>query len=510
MDKRKYRIILLNLSIICFLSLTGNVFADDFEKPFLKLPQVNITGQDGQDFEFSEGGIIPAEMVSAALIEEPAESQTQGFVTSSYGNFNSKMFEVKHAMQAESFYYNAYLKAEDSNGDRDNTQFSLFEPRLKVGMPFYGENEIVYDLQYFDKKMGLPGKTDMVTLDSERRNSDVYTSFRLNHQQEDTGFGIEPYYGLSIFNDAAGREDFKNKVVGVKFKNENEFFTIDANAYQNRLINEYERAITSAEIRSNVFELSDELEMVLGINAFAQEEFGQRPAPFIEFVFFQNDESLHKLTVTREFSPVLFNQTYLKEHYVEVNDKAMRPVRSSKISYALDQKISSQWRANLLLYFSQDKDYWFFADQDNNGFYKPVSMEQVNFTGMKVSTEYHWSEEFNYFLSLELRRIRSKDSNYEFVPYEPKQKFSLGVTYQMHPKAKLDIVGDYLGRRYFEGNAKASSSGYFAVGSKFTYTPKDYLTFFALVDNLLNDHYEIVKGYPNQSRSLLSGVTVRF
>ena len=111
---------------------------------------------------------------------------------------------------------------------------------------------------------------------------------------------------------------------------------------------------------------------------------------------------------------------------------------------------------------------------------------------------------------MDIRRIRSKDSSYEFIPYEPRQKISVGMTYQIDPKAKLDIVGDYWGRQYFDGNSKTSSSAYFLLGSKFTYRFKDCLTFFAIVDNLLNDHYEVVKGYPSQSRSLLSGMTLRF
>ncbi|MBI4845555.1 MAG: TonB-dependent receptor [Candidatus Omnitrophica bacterium] len=163
-----------------------------------------------------------------------------------------------------------------------------------------------------------------------------------------------------------------------------------------------------------------------------------------------------------------------------------------------------------MLYARQDKDAWFFQDEDNDGLYSPFFFEKVNYLGVKLSTEYTWSKTFSHFFSLNIRKIRSKDANYEFVPYEPKQKISLGLAYKITDNCKLDVTGDYSGRRFYERNSKDSSTGYFLLGSKITYEAKDYLTFFVLIDNVLNDHYEIVKKYPNQSRSTLGGVLIKF
>lgn len=510
MDQSKCRFILLSIAIILLISLERKAYSDELQKPLIKLPQVNITGQKDIDDPFENNGIISAEMVPESALEETPKDETQGFISSSYGSFDTKLLELEHAMKADIFYYNAYFKFEKSAGDRENSHYTAYQPKLIAGIPFYEENELTVNFDYFDKTMGLPGKTDMLILNAERRNTDALSSFSLIHKEADVSLKFEPYYGVSLFNDYLTREDFKNKVVGLKFESENEVLMLDVDAYQNRLISHYEYAILRADIRTQSIDVADRWRAIAGINTFAQEKFGQRPAPFIELVFEENDECLHKFTLTREFYPVLFNETYLEDNYMEVNPQVMRPVRSSEISYNLDKHISSQWRANVLVYYREDKDYWFLADNDNDGFYSPVTMQQVNLSGIKVSTEYNWSEEFNYFLSLNVRKIRSKDSDYEFVPFEPKQKISVGLAYQMNENAKIDFVGDYFGRRYYSGSSKQSSSAYFILGSKLTYNLKDYLTFFVLVDNLLNDHYDIVRGYPNQSRSILSGVTVRF
>ncbi len=166
MDKRKYRFILLIVSSIVLGSVGTGVCADELKKPLIKLPQVNIAGQEKPDQLFQDRGIIPADMVEEYYREEAPKEETQGFMTGSYGSVDSKLFELQHRMKAETFYYNAYLKIKDSGGHRDNDQYTSYRPNFKLGIPFYAENELVFDINYFDKIMGLPGKTDMMTLSS--------------------------------------------------------------------------------------------------------------------------------------------------------------------------------------------------------------------------------------------------------------------------------------------------------------------------------------------------------
>ncbi len=510
MDQKKYRFIRLIFAISLLMVVCKQSCAEEMEKPLIKLPQVNIIGQEDSDDPFNSSGIISADIVAQSASNKEPHDQSQGFLTSSYGSFESKLFELDHSIKSDIFYYNAYIKVEDSNQDRDNSKSTVYQPKFTFGIPFYDENEFIFNIDYFDKKMGLPGKTSAITLDAERRTSDTLSSLSLIHKQEDSNFKIQPYYNLSVFNDDLSREDFKNKVIGLKVAGANQAMIFDLDTYQNRLSNHYKYGVGLINLRTNSIEINDRWHAVLGVNGFIQEQFGQRSSPFVELVFEENEDCLHKFTATRKFEPIIFGQTYLNDNYIEVNSQIMRPIRSSELSYNLDKHISSQWRANILIYYRQSRDYWFLSDNDNDGFYAPLIMDQVNISGINVSTEYNWSEEFNYFLSLDVRKIRSKDSSYEFVPFEPKQKISVGLTYQMTEKAKIDFVGDYLGRRYYAGSSKESSSAYFLIGSKLMYRLKDSLTFFALVDNLLNDHYEIVRGYPSQSRSVLSGVTIRF
>jgi len=511
MDKRETIYVPVIIVLLLTFVLSGKLFAEeDMTKPVLELPQVNIAQPEGYEQQVFKQQDVFTEKFSASGQNEAGQEESSGFVNVAYGRFDSSIYDVVHSARTDKFYYSLQVNINNENGERQNSDFKISHPKLKLGIPFDAENELIFKTQYFNKSMGLPGKMDAPTIDSKTKNSDFKISTQVNHAITDGQLSLEPYYGLSVVNPNMMRTDFKNNTVGAKMDIEVDENVFNFDLYQERLINYYEQVIFDAKVRLRPLELNDKWQLVLGTNIFAQEEFGQRPAPFAELIFSDDENCSHKLKFTREFEPLNFSQTYLDANYVEVNPVAMRPRRKSVISYQLDKYISPEWRANFIAYIKQDKDIWFFSDVDNDGLYSPTFIEKVNFGGIKLSTEYNWSEAFSNFLSLNLRRIRSKDTNYEFVPFEPKQKISVGFTYKMDKKFKLDIVGDYFGRRYYQGNSKQSFSGYFLLNSKLTYELKDYLTLFVLVDNLLNDHYEIVKGYPNRSRNTLGGITVKF
>jgi len=512
MDRRKYQplkiIIILSA---CWLLLPDVCSSDDFKKPLLKLPEVNIVdGQKNEELSFLGESDNRYFGIDEKIEAKKTQEESSGFLSGAYGRFNSKMFEILQSSKTENFYYSTHFKFNDSDGSRDNSRFTEYQPDFSFGMPLDGGNEFLFKMEYFYKDMELPGKITSPILNQKRKNTDFKISTDFLHDFDELSLKLTPYFEHTSFNDAPSRDDFKNRVVGARAEFSADEDILDVDIYQTRLIKHHERIILDAKIRLEAIELSDNLQLKSGANIFAQEGFGQRPAPYLELIFKEDENCLHRFTITRNFKPVIFSKEYLKSNFIEVNPNVMRPQRETLFSYQIDKYISRQWRMNGMIYFKKEKDSWFLNDTDDNGFYSLVPVEEVNSSGIKISTEYTWSETFSNFFSIDARRNRSEDARFEFIPYGPKYQISAGLAYKFNQRGKIDFIGDYFGRRYFKPNSKESSAPYFMLSSKLTYEPKDYLTFFILIDNLLNDHYEIAKGYPNQSRNILSGITVKF
>ncbi|MFH2138951.1 MAG: hypothetical protein ABII88_10670 [Candidatus Omnitrophota bacterium] len=496
----KRKIICYTVIVLLFIAAinTVKVYGEDLKKPLLDLP--HVVGDD----------LLPDAFMPEESREKTGIEDSSGFFSFAYGRFHSSTYDIKQSARGDNFYYTARINIDDSGGERDNSKFTTYRPSFELGIPFDRENEAVFKVNYFNKIMNLPGKMDALTPGAKRKNTDFEISAQFIRGLDNGQVKIEPYYGRSILDEDINRRDFRNKLLGTRINFEADENEVKIDAFDNKLVDRYEHLITDAKIRLKPIPLDEQWQFRLGANIFAQEGFGQRPSPYVELMFSSQEDSSHKLKATREFAPLVFREIYLNDNFVEATPLELRPRRKSIISYEFDKYVSREWRTNLVIYVQQDKDLWFWNDPDNNGLYSPEIIEKVNFGGIKISTEYTWSEAFSHFISLNLRSITSKDPDYEFVPFEPKQRIAVGLTYKIDERFKMDITGDYFGRRFFQGNSKESFSAYFLLASKLTYQLKDYLTLFVLVDNLLNDHYEIVKGYPSQSRSALAGASVKF
>ena len=524
MDRRKFRRIIFPL--LCLLSFLlwpvcsglraqeeKDASEQPLEKPLVEFPQVDIIA-GGQLSSAAQGAEnLPVENDDRNLLKDidgERDEYVKGLISVGGGRFNTFVTEVSHLARTKNFNYSLQFYGDESGGERLNSEYSTFYPQLILGIPLNEEDEISFKMDYFEKSLGMPGPTYALTPDNNRKNEDMRTALVFSHKDSESGMSLEPFYEYALLDDNQASPDYRYRAAGAKISFDNDSVDLSAESYQERLLENYQRIISDASLRFRPAEISDSWLFQSGADFYGQENFGVRASLFLELVFKPDPDFTHKVTFSRKFNPLSFKETYLNDDYTEVNPGQLRPERIAEISYDLDASISPEWRFNGMLYARDYKDYWFWSDNDGDGLYAPDFMDRISVKGIKFSTEYSWTDSFSNFFSLDLRKVKSWDDNYEFIPYIARQKISTGLTYKFTPKAKLDFVGEYFGRRYYTGNTKSTLRGYFIVSSKLTYTLKDFLTFYVLVDNLLNDHYEIVKGYPNQSRSAFSGIMVRF
>ncbi|MBI4845554.1 MAG: hypothetical protein HY810_03655 [Candidatus Omnitrophica bacterium] len=284
MDRGKYGCWTLNLFIFVMLFSVPEAFADDLEKLLLELPQVEIIGKKDLDQRFVKEDIKPDDFKLDNVETESKKEDSNILVSSAYGQFNSEIFDLKQSLRTEQMYYSTELSISDSDGERDNSQFTSYRPRFSFELPVNKENEFIFDMNYFDKAMGLPGPVDAQTPASKRRNTSTKISSTLKHRQDDVCLTFTPYYWFSVLNDTAG-PGYKDKLLGARGGVEYNENSLNIDIYQDRLDKNYERLRMLANFRLAALDLTDQWQLILGTDIFAEEEFGQRPAPFAEFVF---------------------------------------------------------------------------------------------------------------------------------------------------------------------------------------------------------------------------------
>ena len=74
----------------------------------------------------------------------------------------------------------------------------------------------------------------------------------------------------------------------------------------------------------------------------------------------------------------------------------------------------------------------------------------------------------------------------------------------------MDITGEYVGEQFSDKIIKDTIPDYFLMNSRLSYEIKDYLTLFVIIDNLLNEDYELREGYPALGRNVMGGAKIEF
>ncbi len=484
------------------------------EKPPVEFPQVDIVAGTELPSPLTGMENIPLESLDNRLLQnttdKPADEYTRGLVSLSYGRYETFISDASYLVRTKDFNYSLRFSGKRSDGSRQNSSYAMYHPQLQLGVPLPADNKLSFQADYFEKNMDLPGTEEVPTPDKSRENEDIQTSFILEHKFSESNISLEPFYEEANLDNDQPAPDYRYEAAGLKLNLENSIGDLDLKTYRERLEDNYNQLIGTATLRLSPAPITDGWQLQVGSNFYGQENFGSRLSGFLELIYKPYKYLSHKLTLSSRCEPLVFRDVYLKDNYTEVNPQQLRPQRISELAYDLDAYVSPEWRLNCRIYGRGIKDYWFWSDDDGNGLYSPKYLARMYMKGLEFSTEYSWTDSFSNFFSLNLRQVKSEDDRFEFIPYIARQKISTGLTYKFTPKAKIDFIGEYFGRRYYLPSTKSTLRGYFMVNSKFTYQLKDFLTFYVLVDNLLNDHYEIVKGYPNQSRSAFSGVMVRF
>jgi outer membrane receptor protein involved in Fe transport len=94
-------------------------------------------------------------------------------------------------------------------------------------------------------------------------------------------------------------------------------------------------------------------------------------------------------------------------------------------------------------------------------------------------------------------------------PYIPQHKLNYSVDWDIQ-RAFVHLGGMTVGRRWADTGRTSQLGGFTLVTLKFTVPVRKNLSVFALVDNLLDRHYEVVTGYPMPGINAMGGIDLRF
>lgn len=516
--------------------------AEEKEKPTLKLPEVEVVGEDKSKLKrekkeiekpslpeamspLSEEAMQPEEPFVPLKLHPrdridlenkkegvPAVSRLSSFKLS-YDNLNTLYYQYAYGQQTKHTNYFLTMERKRSDGfSREEwTNFDEFSrDRLGGDISFYlNRGSLTAEMSYLEEDFSLPYSDnedqEKVKATSVALSGQIYTS-----NKSDLAF--RTWFQEFLLS---GEEDSDNQITGVEFgyntcwRPARNPLSVGLRTYQDKVSGEDERFYTFLYAESNSFLIKPFLfDVGVELNGNDKKILEQ-----VDFLLRCSSPWGEKVTlfaaVERELHIPTYRELYLESKYWRVNS-GLEPERIMKYQLGAHRQLTetSFLKATLFVKDVEDLIIWRLEDTSDT-LYKPTNMEEALFWGGELSLTYTLANRFVQTLNYQFTEAEGKEKD-DHVPHLPVHKVEVQVGYT-DGELGIDLGGQYVSSRYAADQGEEKLDSYVLLNLRASEKIGENLTLFLEGENLLDKKdVEERKGYPLPGVRIRTGVTVKF
>ena len=447
-----------------------------------------------------------------------------------YGSYNSLNTQYSNSIRKNKFYSYASLSYDRTSGHRENSDFERYAGFLKLGYDLNSNWRISSDLNLTQFEAVNPGTTASPMIDNDASifrgmlNLNLGNTFRKSSgtMQAYLNFGkhfINDGYRALDVNPPTHRFNSKDYLLGLSAHQNFSLFEgnslsagIDLQHYGGQAWN------TAASDGSRLTELADtslyNLALYLtgrqqvgdfvsvhaGLRADKNQLFGLEWVPQAGIDFILNTETQIKALFSKGFRNPTIRELFM---FVPKNPD-LQPERIFNYELALAQKLFDQkLRMELnLFYMGGDNSIQIIYQADENRM-KYVNTGEIDNWGLEFSANYA------------LNRQLSFSGNYSWLHMEnpvtgsPRHKLYLSALYRQESWS-LSSGLQYIHGLYTQTGATPETENFTLWNVRSSYQLLTWMELFLKAENLLNQSYEINKGFPMPGITVFGGFRLNF
>ena len=184
------------------------------------------------------------------------------------------------------------------------------------------------------------------------------------------------------------------------------------------------------------------------------------------------------------------------------------PERSSEYEVGIEHIFSSRILGRIT-FFSSCVDNLISWTEVSPYRWEPQNVDRAKINGLEGEVKVKPFKKLSFILNYTYLKAKDdKEFKGNFLPYRPQNKLFLALDYEVQPNLQLHLEGKVVGERYADRENTEKLPPYSLVGAKLSFKLAGKYNVFIKVDNLFNEKYADIKGYPMPSRTVKGGVEV--
>ncbi len=454
------------------------------------------------------------------ITKRPPETVTTN-VGFSGGSFETSTFNVLHGGGINSLHYLVTAEKGFSRGDRENSASDFFDLSTKVTIsPF------VASLGYARSEKGVPGSIDWPNLNARQNDTRGWVDLIYDWQSGKSVFLLKGFFNQdeiiyenpdfflkdttkngrcgASFQHAVSWGSYSHFIWGIDWKQD--YVDIRAIDGSSR-IGGKRSLISTAVYAEKELQPSPDIILVLGARYDSHSAHGDQVNPRFGVLYHFGASTTLRGSWGTAFRAPTVNDLYWYEDWGGgmglFGNPDLSPEKSSEFELGIERIFTSNVLGRVT-YFSTNVDNLIGWVEVVPWRWEVQNVDKASISGVEGEIKLQVGEKVSLFFTYTY--LDAKDRG-EFkgnvLLYRAQNTLSLGLNYKIQEKLQFCLEGQAIGERYTNRENTNTLPSYAVINARLIFHPNKRTEMFVKVDNLLNEKYENIKGYP------MSGTTVK-
>ncbi|OGV68600.1 MAG: hypothetical protein A2283_12585 [Lentisphaerae bacterium RIFOXYA12_FULL_48_11] len=452
--------------------------------------------------------------------------------SASYGTFDTRIFRLSNGAKIGDLGYLITASQNSSDGYRTNSACDGYHVSGKVNYDLSQDSRLIFSTGYSRQDKGIPGAiiwpSPNCTQDDERywfdathkvefgKNSCLTSKVFLNqHWQE--------YKDTDLFTDDISRNqqlgldvqqtlplgDRHLLLGGIFFERDNVNIINDITGGSR--IGGKQNLTTTAIYLQDEISLSESLIVTPGLRCDVQSEYGTEVSPKVSGLYRFTDKTSLRASVGRGFRAPTIDDLYWRDDYSAGNPD-LKPEKSIGYDVGIQHEFGSKNLFQVTLFRSEVENLITWADTQGNGIWEACNIDKACLQGVETEVNLQCTKQVSIKLSYTFLDARDTGEEYhnQYLRYKPKHKGGCRLQYQGERGLKVNLGAEYTDSAYSDRANTSEVDGFVLVDTSVSQTVGKGTEIFVSGKNLLDQEYEVIKGYPMPGTIVMSGVKVIF
>jgi len=447
----------------------------------------------------------------------------------SYGSFNTSSYTLSYGSGEGKLGYLFTASKDYSEGDRVNSWKDAFNLSGKILL-----SSLTLSGGYSQAKRGVPGSlswpTPNATQEDKKSWFDLTYKWRwgksnlslkgflsqdeIVYENPDSWGGptkdttMNNTYGAN-FQHALLLIQKHNLIWGIDWRQDE----VDVKSIDGTSRIGGKRKITSAALYlQDEIEISSDFTMVAGARYDHHSVYGSEISPRVSFLYHIGELTSLRASWGRAFRSPTVDDLYWQEDWGGgagmFGNPNLVPEKSSEYEIGIEHVFSPKVLGRLTFFSAYMNDLISWV-QVSPWRWEAQNIDEAQVKGLEGEMKLRPWKKVSFSLNYTYLEVKDeKEFEGNFLPYRPQNKFSFILDYKILHNLRLQLNGKVVGERYTNRENTEKLPSYTLLGAGLTFNPNKKTEIFLKADNLLDEEYQDIKGYPMPGLTIKGGVEI--